>query len=250
MRRDRILKGLTAAALMIGTIIAFPTILQARDFKIIGNMVQIQLIKNSLSACPSLEKSLRALAKSKKFEGFRVTTSEEVGKIGPYSAAIANNEIIFTDDWLTQQGRPFSDIRFVDGVPPDNLCFALGHLAYHVANPFPLPRKEDIPDDGDVTELLTKHLAERLKAEAIAFLRAWPYVLEAARSKSHGASYDLQQLINLMFNLRYRFVFIGAIRPHSQSNFQILSNGDIPETEDNIAAIVAILKTSTMPDIQ
>ena len=210
-------------------------------FKIVGTSNQAQQIEQSLAACPSLAKTLDDLTRSAGLTQIRITTSDETKKIGPFLAAVSGDEILLAADWLELQKQPFFDVRRAGEILPDNLCFDLGHLADHVANP-PVPPGRG----GDIQTYVDK----RIKVEARAFLRAWPYVIEAARIKNAGKALNGQQVAELLLNLRYRFAFMRALDAKDGQKITILADGSIPETEESVAAIAAAISHSSIADLQ
>ena len=229
--------GAAALSMVLGFSIA-----QARDFKIVGNADQTLQIEQSLAVCPSLDTKFNSLVKSAGFQQIRVTTPDETKRVGPFLAAISGNEIIVTADWLAQQSVPYFDVRHAGEILPDNLCFDLGHLSDHVAHP------EALTPRGLAN--MQTWLTERLKAESRACIRGWPFVLEAARVKNGERPLTGAQIGNLIINLRYRFAFVQAIAATANPKLVILPNGDIPETDANIAAIGAVLSHSSVADLE
>jgi hypothetical protein len=214
---------------------------QAHDFKIVGNSDQVRQIEQSLSNCPSLSTTLDGLTKSANFQQIRVTTPDETKSKGPFLAEVAGNEIVVADTWLSQQNTPIYDVRQAGEILPDNLCFDLGHLSDHIAHPSSMTPTG--PDMGAWVDA-------RLKAESLAFIRAWPFVLEAARAKNNGKQLSVAQLGALFINLRYRFVFLKAMAPSATPKLTVLPDGSIPETDANVAAIQAVLAHSPIADLQ
>jgi hypothetical protein len=221
--------------------LSFSANAQARDFKIVGNTEQTQQIEQSLAACPSLGERLDALSKSAGFQQIRVSTADETKKTGPFLAVAAGNEIIVADSWLALQNQPYFDVRHAGEILPDNLCFDLGHLSDHIAHPAPMS-----PSGTD----LKSWVDQRLKAESLAFIRGWPFVLEAARAKNNGQPLTPAQFADLLLNLRYRFAFLQAMKSQTAPRLSILPDGSIPETDANVAAIQAALSHSSIADLQ
>ncbi len=239
------MRGFTARALLsaISTLtlaLSLSTTAQSHAFKIIGNSDQTQQIDKSLAACQNLGATLDRLARSAGFEQIRVTTSVETKRTGPFLAAVSGSEIIVAADWLTLQSQPYSDVRREGEILPDNLCFDFGHLSDHIAHPISPPTGTDV----------NAWLKERMNAESRAFLRGWPFVLEAARAKNNGKPLGPAQIGGLLINLRYRFAFLQAMAPNSSPKLSILSDGSIPETDANVAAVSAALSHSTIADLQ
>lgn len=231
-----VIAAVSAATLAL----SFSTAAQPHDFKIIGNSDQTQQIEQSLAACPSLGATLDGLTKSVGFQQIRVTTSDETKRSGPFLAAVSGSEIIVAADWLAQQNQPYFDVRHEGEILPDNLCFDFGHLSDHVAHPVSPPTGPDI----------NAWVKERLNAESRAFLRGWPFVLEAARAKNSGRPLSQAQIGDLLINLRYRFAFLQALAPNVTLKLSITADGSIPETDANIAAIAAVLSRSSIADLQ
>jgi hypothetical protein len=59
----------------------------------------------------------------------------------------------------------------------------------------------------------------------------------------------LDQIADLMLNLRYRFAFLRALRQPTDK-IQLEQNGVIEESESNAKAITTALKSSSLADIQ
>jgi hypothetical protein len=242
-----VIKGLKLIANGMVLALSLPTIAQASDFKIVGNVDEISQIQQSLAACQSLDDKLDRLEKSGKFHRIRVTTEDETKQKGPFLAAVSGKDIIITADWLAQQSKPYFDVRYNGEMLPDNLCFALGHLSDHLENPISPPRAIDF--QIGLEEQAKAWLEERLKAESRAYLRAWPFVLEAALVKN-GRPLDIRQSTHLVLNLRYRFAFFEAMDPKANPRLFLSAEGNIPETDANVASIALILSRSTIADLE
>jgi hypothetical protein len=214
----------------------------AHAFKIVGAPDQVAQIERSLSACQTLTPVLDGLAQSGRLRQIRIADAAEVGKAGPFRATASADEIIFTADWLAEQAVPAFDVRGPNDILPDNLCFGIGHLADHLKNAGPLsPAAAGNP---------AAWAAQRLRAESLAYLHGWSYVLAAAQAKNDGRPLNAKQAVTLMLNLRYRYAFLGALSANASPKLEIHDDGAIPETENNIAAVSAVVGNASVPDLE
>ncbi|WP_454887271.1 hypothetical protein [Sphingomonas oryzagri] len=207
MLRAYVSKLLAATASLMAMVSSLPAAANAHNFKIIGDEDQTKQIEQSLSSCPSLTSKLDGLAKMGGFRQIRVTTSDETKRSGPFLAIASTSEISVAADWLLQQRVPYFDVRHQGEILPDNLCFDLGHLADHVANP--------VTQTPSALGLMAM-VEERLRAESKAYLRAWPYVLEAASRQNGGKPYRVSNR-RLANQFALSICFHGSDEPDCKS---------------------------------
>src|SRR5581483_2611612 len=79
---------------------------------------------------------LNNLTKSGTLKGFELATDAQiVTATGRFGAALDQGRIAFTPAFFKaiSTAQPF-DLRSADDIPPNNMAFVLGHLAFHLQN--------------------------------------------------------------------------------------------------------------------
>lgn len=140
------------------------------------------------------------------------------------------------------------DVVFADEVLPNNTVFVLAHLAHHVSTydellaPGKFPTRES-------------YVRARLEDEAHAFIQAWNATVDDATRRSGRPQLSNQQLMLLLMNIRYRGIFISAMRVgpvvnqvRESPNF--LPSGMLETSRPNVNAFVKALQESKMADIE
>jgi hypothetical protein len=162
-------------------------------------------------------------------------------KPGPFSAWTEGSTIVFTEALLSQltKNREY-DVVYPDDILPNNTTFVLGHLTLHleagVLNPRQWPH-------------LNEYIDAMLEQEARAYIQAWNDALAAAVEQNHDNPLKPRQIANFMFNMRYRFAFLTALR-EGTDKIHLQESGVIEPNESNVKAVAAALKHSSVADIQ
>jgi hypothetical protein len=222
---------------------------------------QYQLITKAIAASPALAVQLTTLAENRLITRFIIApSSSPLVPINMFGAQISGTDWVFTPSFLEQQGtiRIF-DVVYEGDILPNNMVFALGHLAFHAEH------KEQFKKDEEALTKITDSeaaLAEayrrgvsppterwgnlRLRYEAGAFIQGWNDVVDAAVLENHGNKLSARQVASLIMNLRNRWLFFKEM--HGYNLFA--DSGQIEQNDANVEAIVAVLHNSIVMDIE
>jgi hypothetical protein len=220
--------------------------------RILGNLATTtsvdwyRQIDDAVRCSPHLVEQLNGLAASGKLTGMLVLTSAAASnapKPGPFSAWTTGTSMVLTDNLLSQltKNREY-DVVYPDDVLPNNTTFVLAHLAFH------LKAGRVTAEQGGAFNL-NDYVAAMLDQEARAYIQAWNDALDAAVRQNNDKPLTPRQIANLMFNMRYRFAFLTALRQPTDK-IHLEQNGVIEESESNAKGIVTALKGSSVADIQ
>lgn len=198
---------------------------------------QAHTISSSIRASPELEAQLAALAADGRLKGIRVEPLDQLHMSGPFSAGIEDGFLVFTPTYLDllSKNKPF-DIVYPHEIYPNNYVFALGHLAYHLANPAPPMSLGPI-----------EYSKLRLEQEARAFIQGWNDVVDAAAQENGGKPLTGAQAGLLLLNFRYRFAFIPANQSAPKVHFEV--DGKLNPNAYNVNVTEGKLGNSPIPDI-
>lgn len=207
---------------------------------------QYRQIDEAVKASRDLIEQLNGLAVSGKLTEIVVLNSAAASnapKPGPFSAWTTGSSIVFSEALLSQltKNREY-DVVYPDDILPNNTTFVLGHLALHLsAGKIPVKAGGPLP--------VNDYIAAMLDQEARAYIQAWNDALGAAVQQNSGKPLTPRQIANLMFNMRYRFAFLTALRQPTDK-IHLEQNGVIEQSESNAKAIASALKNSSVADIQ
>jgi hypothetical protein len=176
-----------------------------------------------------------------------------------FGAGISGTDWVFKSSFLQEQGTArIYDVVGKDDILPNNMVFALGHLAFHAQRAEQFKKDEEalkgganggaLPSEGKRTGLnsMDQWIDLRLRYEAGAFIQGWNDVYDAAELENHGNPLSANQIAILLLNLRNRAVFLKTMNDHKLFS----GSGRIEQTDANINAIVAALHDSKMVDIE
>lgn len=206
---------------------------------------QYRQIEDAVKCSSHLIDQLNRLAASGNLIEIVVLTSAaalHAPKPGPFGAWTAGKSLVFTETLLSQlkKNREY-DVVYPDDILPNNTTFVLGHLAFHL-------QAGKVAVAPDVAHP-NGYIAAMLDQEARAFIQAWNDALDAAIQQNHDKPLTPHQIATFMFNMRYRFAFLAALRQATE-NIRIEGNGVIEESDSNAKAIANALKHSPLADIQ
>jgi hypothetical protein len=222
---------------------------------------QYQLITKAIIASPALTTQLTTLAENGLITKFSIDMPPSQS-MHPniFGAGISGTTWAFTSSFLNEQAtvRIF-DVVGKDDILPNNMVFALGHLAFHTQKEEQFKTDEEalkrVTDSNDVLDGVKRkdligpmgRLVDlRLRYEAGAFIQGWNDVYDAAVLENNGNPLSANQVGNLMLNLRNRAVFLKAMNDHKLFS----DSGRIEQTTDNVNAIVSALHDSKIIDIE
>ena len=207
----------------------------ASDFRLTANASQADQLMAAIASSPPLRTELVQLAASGRLEKFEIVPADDPRiKNTPFHARVYNKRIIFTAEFLqAQRPKRLYDVVTEGSVLPDNLVFALGHLAEHIEHPLEMPN----PPPGR-----EQFLSLVLHDEASAYI-AGRNALAASLPGKPSVVRDGSALMNL----RYRAVFIRAMNAAPDL---IDEQGAIVPSAANKDAIAAALKETPVADFQ
>lgn len=222
---------------------------------------QYQLIAGAIGASPALTKQLTVLADSGLITELSIDTPlYQAPRPNIFNAGISGTNWVFTSNFLKEQGTArIYDVVSKDDILPNNMVFALGHLAFH-AQTAPQYKKDEealkqITDSSaamaeaartNVILPMKRSIDLRLRYEAGAFIQGWNDVYDAAVIENHGNLLSANQVGSLLLNLRNRAVFLKVMNDHRLFS----GSGQIEQTAANVDAIAAALHGSKMIDIE
>ncbi len=192
---------------------------------------QYEQLAGAVAASPMLAKELEALVARRRLEAISILPGHNTAG-SPYNAWADRSALVFHADFLKAQAiTHVIDVVYPDGVLPNNTVFCLGHLAYHLA-------VENPAQQGASPQA---NLRQRLEREAGAFIQGWNNVVDAALKANGGKALSPRQGAQLLMNMRYRFALMKVDIPPS---------GFIEATPRTVEAIVGVLRTSPIADLQ
>jgi hypothetical protein len=222
---------------------------------------QYQLIVGAIGASPALIKQLTVLADSGLITELSIDTPlSRAPRPNIFNAGISGTNWVFTSIFLKEQGTArIYDVVSKDDILPNNMVFALGHLAFHAQTTAQYKKDEEalkrITDSSavmaeaartNVILPMKRSIDLRLRYEAGAIIQGWNDVYDAAVSENQGNQLNANQIGNLIFNLRNRAILLKTM-----DNTKLFSdNGRIDQTAANVSAIVSALHDSRMMDIE
>jgi hypothetical protein len=147
-----------------------------------------------------------------------------------------------------------------DDLLPNNTSFVLAHLAHHLASAddmkaseakaqFQIEALKKTPGKHDFRPIMEANAWAHLGDEAAALIDAWNATVDAAATQAR-APMKIQQLPSFLMNLRYRGIFLQAVKQSPPHQLKIGEGGRIAPTQDNVRALAETLKTSQVMDVQ
>ena len=222
---------------------------------------QYQLITNAIVASPALIEQLSILADNGLITTFSIDTpSSGSARPSAFCAGISGTDWVFKSSFLEEQAiaRIYHVVN-KDDILPNNMVFALGHLAFHAQREVQFKKDENalkgmtngdvVPSEAkkkDFSNPMERWIDLRLRYEAGAFIQGWNDVYDAAVLENHGNPLSANQVGSLLLNLRNRAVFLKAMNDHRLFS----GSGRIEQTAANVDAIVVALHDSKMIDIE
>lgn len=222
---------------------------------------QYQLITRAIVASPALAKQLSSLASNGLITTFSIDTpSSGSARPSTFGAGISGTDWVFKSSFLEEQGTArIYDVVGNDDILPNNMVFALGHLAFHAQSEEQFKKDEEalkgmtnsgvVPSEAKskgFSNPMERWIDLRLRYEAGAFIQGWNDVYDAAALENHGNPLSANQVGSLMLNLRNRTVFLKTMKDHKLFS----GSGRIEPTAANVDAIVVVLHGSQMIDIE
>lgn len=253
------------ACLAVGSAYAAGNAALERALKQSGNQAhpdQVARLREAIASSPALEAQLNALAASGMLTRFAVgVTPEQVPRRGPFSAWIQDSTWAFSDEFIGKHGKQrLFDVVQPDDILPDNLVFALGHMAYGAKVAKELATEEAslqatykeqaASGNHDATALIKQSVALHINNDAAATIQGWNDTVDAAQHENGGKPLTARQAASLMMNLQYRGALIKAMQAPGDGKMQIGNDGRIDMTPANIAAVANALSTSSVFDVQ
>lgn len=203
-------------------------------------------VSAAITASPKLQAQMERMAADGRLTGIALRPMSEVRKLGPFDAAADHGVMVLTGELLAQLANAhLYDMVAPGEVFPNNTTFVLAHLAYHVAHPLVAPQASG----PDATASRRAYIKARLRDEAGAYVQAWNDTVDGARLASPNGRVSPPQVSEIMLNLRYRFVFVKALRG-PQAMLRLSPSGDIAPSDQNLEAIAIALSASPIADLQ
>nr|WP_199048249.1 hypothetical protein [Dyella sp. ASV24] len=247
--KKRILISLGLACLAMTSAFAAPNAALERVLKNAGpnaEPAQVTRLREAIASSPALEAQLNALAASGQLSQFAIGEEAMLpSKPGPFSAWIHGSTWAFQTDFIDKHGKTrLMDVVAPGEMLPDNLVFALGHLAY----------KAETAMQMDAASIKTtprdQWVSMRMKNDAEATIQAWNDTVDAAQKSNGGKVLAAGQVGSMILNLRYRAAFIKAMQAQGEDKLQFGDDGRIAMTPANVAAVMKALSTSSLFDVQ
>lgn len=184
---------------------------------------QYEQILGAVNASPILTKDLELLVARKLLTAIEVPPGRNTASV--YNAWANRSVIVLYADFL----KALREAAPGDGLQPNNTAFCLAHLAHHLlADPA-------APDGNSPADI-----RRRLDREAVAFIRGWNAVVDAAVQANGGTSLDPSQVKRLRATVRYR---------HALATVELLPSGAIETNPLTIGAIAAVLRDLPQSDL-
>ncbi|MES2072013.1 MAG: hypothetical protein V4488_16775 [Pseudomonadota bacterium] len=254
------------AALSVVAALNTPTQSAINNFCERASADECHQLTDAINASPVLVDQLNEIASAGLLTSFAVTTSENapIVRNTKFGAAIVDGTVSFTSEFLVQVKKNHSyDVTSPDDVYPNNLVFALGHLAYHAKTARDIKAFEekwmlDVAAQAKATpegtpfnanELFKQGQRKHLEDEACAYIQGWNDMLEAAASENGGKPISVRQLPKLLMNFRYGQVFVKSLRQPGNS-IVLPFSGMIAMDKHNIDAVVEALLSPRITDVQ
>jgi len=223
---------------------------------------QVARLREAIASSPSLQAQMSDLAAAGLLTGFAIgDAANQVPRQGPFSAWIHDSTWAFTGDFIDKHGKQrLFDVVQPDDVLPDNLVFALGHMAYETKTAKQIAsseaalqasfRTQAASGNNDATSLVKQSVTLHIDNDAAATIQGWNDTVDAAQHANGGKPLNARQAASLMMNLQYRGALIKAMQASSGNKMQIGDDGRVEMTAANIAAVSVALSTSGMFDVQ
>ena len=241
---------LVAAAVHADTRVASGQVLDGVTIK--ATPTQMARLRSAIASSPALQAQMKALAASGKLTDIVVgDIADSPPKAWPFSAWIHGTTWVFRSDFIEQHGknRLFHVVK-PDDILPDNLVFALGHLAYETQT-----ASEQISPAAASASHISKQqwIAARMSNDASATIQGWNDTVDTAELENGSKPLSVSQAGDLLLNLRYRGPLIRAIKAQSdQAGKQSLmaNDGNVAMTPVNVAAVAEALSSTPLFDVQ
>jgi len=199
-----------------------------------------QQISDAIALSETLQRELNELAGKNQFTGFSILPREQLTdpETKIFGGFTQGSKIVFASEFLKELKKvhhvfPNSDFL------PNNTVFVLSHLLYHIRNPV---------DPFEYTSRDT-FVEAKLNTEASAFIHAWNTMLQVAERSNNAKPLSMPQYMTLLMNARYRFALLKAME---QKNLplEFSPSGSVEINDENIRAVAAALRKSTVADIE
>jgi len=234
--------------------------------KVHATAAQYVMFANAISASPALTSQLNDLEAKGLLTEFRIDESMvPPGQGKPFSARLNGSVWVFTPAFVQQQAKVrLYDVVQPGDVLPDNMVFALGHLAFKADTAATMLASEQSlqsqfrasrqTGQGSLSGMtpdtfLRASVQMHLQNDAGAFIQAWNDMLDAAVRQNGGRELSIRQVASTMMNLRYRAVFMKAMKSPDH-RLLFASNGYLQPDQVNRDAIAAALATMPVYDLE
>jgi hypothetical protein len=226
---------------------------------------QYAVFADAIQASPELKAQLEEIASQGLVKSFSITT---IAPTGPkhilFGAKRDGTQWLFTPEFIEQQAKKrLYDVVRPDDRLPNNMVFALGHLAFHAHNAAmrdaelkPLlatgrqlaqAAKNGAP--VDLTNYLKSTNEVLLRDEAGAFIQGWNDVVDAAEHERTQTPFTIAQMPVMLLNLRYRAPLMQAMNAHDHA-VKIEKDGRLDPSPANLDAIAAALGSLKVSDLE
>jgi TonB family protein len=216
---------------------------------------QTDTVAAALRASPSLMRQVRDAAAARHLSQveFHYVNGAAMRGIGVNGTTITITHVFLAE----QANNHLFDVVHQNEIYPNSLVFVLGHLMHHLAYPGP-DSKAFIPkgfSGGDITQPALQFLNASMANEAQCYFQGWNDMIEAA-VQENGGPLTQQQIADIVLNFRYRETFLRAMglpKTTAQSTDEKLvlqRSGAIATDDQNVKAMVAALRATSVPDFE
>jgi hypothetical protein len=236
------------------------------ELKARATSAQYAMFADAVGASPALTNQLNDLASSGLLTAFRIDDGmPPPGRGRPFSARLDGSAWVFTSAFVLQQAKVrLYDVVQPDDVLADNMVFALGHLAFKASTAASVLASEQSlqaqfrasqqAGRGTLSSMtadtfIRASVQTHTQDDAGAFIQAWDDTLDAAVRENGGRELSIRQVSSMLMNLRYRAVFMKAMRS-ADHKLLFAGNGYLKPDQVNRDAIAAALKTMPVYDLQ
>jgi hypothetical protein len=204
---------------------------------------QSEQIIGALNASPSLGRQLDRLASEGRLTAITIAEKIPTTKGLQFGGTIVATSIYFSSSFLARlQNNHLFDVRNVDDLSANNTVFALGDLAYLISTDAEMAAAiKTLDKNAFIRKAMTR--------KAVALIQGWNDVVDAATGTNGGKTPTPGQIGGLLLNMRYRAVFLHALK-ETAGPLVISDSGMIERNDSNVAALISILSNMAITDLE
>jgi hypothetical protein len=225
---------------------------------------EYQQLSKALTCSPTLNKFVTKLAKSRQMSAIHIVPADKAVRQGDlkYRGWQDGGMIRFTSDFLSELANPehrFHTLSYANNNPND-LTFALGFLAGHLANAQKTRAAEDQTKEdmesvsreaqksggfADMTQIFKTSLDSSFDNDAQAWMLGYNAMIECAKA-AKGSALSVEEVAQLSLKSRYGSIISGAWT----NNVVTTQDGKIPDFPQNRATFARSLRSARVQDIR